>query len=150
LSSTDPPFWWPQPNPSLHKLHKGSEPQVALWATVGSANVVELIAAHQPNALLLDREHTTTSLGDIQAMALAPQNACVTALSSAEPTGRRFRQTKLARSGCDHRKPCRAVPESLARRPRQPCPTSADAARGLNAFTSRSTPDFGYLRPTRG
>jgi len=79
LSQHDRPSWWPKSNKFLQRLRDGSEPPVALWVTLGSPNVVELLAAHQPDALILDREHTTNSLGDVQTMILAAENARVAA-----------------------------------------------------------------------
>jgi 4-hydroxy-2-oxoheptanedioate aldolase len=80
LPHSDPPFWWPRSNRFLDRLRSESAPPVTLWVSLGSANVVELIAAHQPDALLLDLEHTTTGLSEIQTMILAAQNARVAAL----------------------------------------------------------------------
>jgi 2-keto-3-deoxy-L-rhamnonate aldolase RhmA len=80
LSQQIRPSWWPKSNLFLQRLREGSEPPVTLWVTLGSASVVELLAARRPDALLLDREHTTASLGDIQTMILAAENARVAAL----------------------------------------------------------------------
>jgi 4-hydroxy-2-oxoheptanedioate aldolase len=56
--------------------------------TLGSANVVELVAAHRPDALILDREHTTSSLSEVQTLILAAQNAHVSALVRVPRTDR--------------------------------------------------------------
>lgn len=80
MSRDDRPSWWPKSNTFLQRLRDGSPPPVTLWVTLGSANVVELLAAHRPDALLLDREHTTTSLSDVQMMILAAENARVPSL----------------------------------------------------------------------
>jgi 4-hydroxy-2-oxoheptanedioate aldolase len=100
LSSTDPPFWWPRSNRFLDKLRGQSEPPVTLWVTLGSADVVELIAAHQPDALILDREHTTTGLSEIQTMILAAQNAGVTALVRV-PSADRHEVRRLLDAGAE-------------------------------------------------
>jgi 4-hydroxy-2-oxoheptanedioate aldolase len=76
----DQPNWWPRDNAFRRRLRDGAAPPVTIWVTLGSVNVVELIGAHRPDAVILDMEHTTSTLGEVQAMILAAQSAQVTAL----------------------------------------------------------------------
>lgn len=80
MPSHERPAWYPRENTFLSRLRGGGPPPVTLWVALGSADVVELIGAHQPAAVIIDREHTTNTLRDVQAMIVAAQLANVTPL----------------------------------------------------------------------
>jgi 4-hydroxy-2-oxoheptanedioate aldolase len=75
-----PPSFWPKPNRFRVALRNGGPPPVAMWITLESPNVVEMVGAHGADAVLLDLEHTTSSPGDLQPLIVAAQLAGMTAL----------------------------------------------------------------------
>jgi 4-hydroxy-2-oxoheptanedioate aldolase len=75
-----PPSFWPKPNRFRVALRNGGPPPVAMWITLESPNVVEMVGAHGADAVLLDLEHTTSSPGELQPLIVAAQLAGMTAL----------------------------------------------------------------------
>ena len=75
-----PPSFWPKPNRFRVALRQGGPPPVAMWITLQSANVVEMVGAHGVDTVILDLEHTASSPGDLQPMVVAAQLAGMTAL----------------------------------------------------------------------
>ena len=74
-----PPPFWPKPNRFRVALRDGPPP-VAMWITLQSPNVVELVGAHGVDTVVLDMEHTTSSPADVQGLIVAAQLAGMTAL----------------------------------------------------------------------
>ena len=75
-----PPSFWPKANRFRVALRQGGPPPVAMWITLQSANVVEMVGAHGLDTVILDLEHTASSPGDLQPMVVAAQLAGMTAL----------------------------------------------------------------------
>jgi len=75
-----PPSFWPKANRFRVALRQGGPPPVAMWITLQSANVVEMVGAHGVDTVILDLEHTASSPGDLQPMVVAAQLAGMTAL----------------------------------------------------------------------
>jgi 4-hydroxy-2-oxoheptanedioate aldolase len=51
-----------------------------MWITLRSADVIELAGAHGLDTVIIDREHTSSGLRDVQEQIVAAQLAGVTAL----------------------------------------------------------------------
>jgi 4-hydroxy-2-oxoheptanedioate aldolase len=75
-----PPSFWPKPNRFRVALRNGGPPPVAMWITLQSPNVVEMIGAHGVDTVILDLEHTSSSPADLQPLIVAAQLAGMTAL----------------------------------------------------------------------
>ena len=75
-----PPPFWPKPNRFRVALHNGGPPPVAMWITLQSANVVELVGAQGVDTVILDLEHTSSTPADLQPLIVAAQLAGMTAL----------------------------------------------------------------------
>lgn len=86
MPERDRPTWWPSESTFQRRLTDGAPP-IALFVTLGTVNVVELVAAQRPDAVILDLEHTTGSLGTVQTLILAAQSAGVSALVRVPHTG---------------------------------------------------------------
>ena len=74
-----PAAYWPRANRFREMLH-GDTPPVVMWMTLGSPDIVEMAGGHGLDAAIMDLEHTTASLSDVQAMIVAAQGAGMTAL----------------------------------------------------------------------
>ena len=74
-----PPFW-PRPNVFRRALQGASPPAVALWITLESPNIVEMVGAHGVDAVILDMEHTASGPAEIQPLIMAAQGAGMTPL----------------------------------------------------------------------
>ena len=61
-----PPSFWPKPNRFRVALRNGGPPLVAMWITLQSSNVVEMVGAHGVDTVFLDLEHTASSPGELQ------------------------------------------------------------------------------------
>jgi 2-keto-3-deoxy-L-rhamnonate aldolase RhmA len=75
-----PPPFWPKPNRFRAALRNGGPPPVAMWITLQSPNVVELVGAQGVDTVILDLEHTSSTSADMHSLIVAAQLAGMTAL----------------------------------------------------------------------
>jgi 4-hydroxy-2-oxoheptanedioate aldolase len=75
-----PPPFWPKPNRFRAALRNGGPPPVAMWITLQSPNVVELVGAQGVDTVILDLEHTCSTSADMHSLIVAAQLAGMTPL----------------------------------------------------------------------
>ncbi|HEX9831863.1 MAG TPA: aldolase/citrate lyase family protein [Mycobacterium sp.] len=79
--SADPqPPWWPSENRFLAALRNSDTPPTTMWLTLQSPNVVEMAGIHGVDAGIIDLEHTTDGLRDMQVMIMAAERSGMTSL----------------------------------------------------------------------
>ena len=74
------PPWWPPANRFLAALYNRDIPPTTMWLTLQSPNVVEMAGVHGVDAGIIDLEHTTDGLRDMQIMIMAAERSGMTAL----------------------------------------------------------------------
>jgi 4-hydroxy-2-oxoheptanedioate aldolase len=72
------PAYWPKENRFRTMLREGPPPMI-MWITLDSVNVVELLGAYGVDAVIIDCEHTSTSLEEARNKVMAAELAGMTA-----------------------------------------------------------------------
>jgi 4-hydroxy-2-oxoheptanedioate aldolase len=78
-----PPFW-PRPNRFLESLRAERSPQTFMWMTLASPEVVEMAGALGLDCAVIDMEHTSSGLEQVQQLVTVAQGAGMTALVRVE------------------------------------------------------------------
>jgi 2-keto-3-deoxy-L-rhamnonate aldolase RhmA len=72
--------WWPKPSRFQRALRAGDAPPTSMWVTVCSPEIVEMIGLHGVDAAIIDLEHTTFGLRDVEDLMRAAQRYDMTPL----------------------------------------------------------------------
>ena len=72
-----PPAYWPKENRFRTMLHEGPPPTI-MWVTLDSVNLVEMLGAYGVDAVIIDCEHTATSLEEATNKIVAAELAGMT------------------------------------------------------------------------
>jgi len=71
------PAYWPKENRFRTMLKEGPPPMI-MWITLDSVNLVEALGSYGVDALIIDCEHTATSIGEAQNKVIAAELAGIT------------------------------------------------------------------------